>query len=406
LLDEIVGFMPYFNDPQYLSLREDWQTKFREYNDALETAGHTSYAQQLEDYKNNNDFYQVQSEIERLVELYSIPSRLELAKSAAINLIDLSQLDKDYSGRDSTIGLVTFSNQATFEHGLTLEHNELKPLIQSLVPLQQTNIGDALSLGLSELETNADPDQPMLLILLSDGHANVGMSSSEILSVIPPRANDADITICTAGFADLETEVDFVLLEGLAFETDGEYLFTNSGAELGSFFVACREAAIGKELAGQLTGVVGAGDILEVGRTDIQPNTCDLSLALNFLSGSPTIELKDPDGDPIDPGQEGVSYQFRNQVQLLTVENPPPGEWIINLNNDDPQGEDAVYSLLISTNPCDDQTTEVKATPVVELPYLVSDQGMSQITIGLIIVVVLMAGGIGYIILIRQRRPL
>lgn len=141
---------------------------------------------------------------------------------------------------------MTFSNQAVFEHGLTLEHDQLKPLIRSMVPLQQTNIGDALVLGLNELEANADPEGPMLLILLSDGHANVSLSSSEILAVIPERN---EITLCTTGFADLESEVDFVLLEGLTFQTGGKYLFTNSGAELGSFFAACREAVAGKELA-------------------------------------------------------------------------------------------------------------------------------------------------------------
>lgn len=175
----------------------------------------------MEEYKTSGNFQQIQVEIDRLVDLCSIPSRLELAKSAAINLIDLSQLDKDNTSRNSLIGLVTFSNQAVFEHGLTLEDDQLKPLIRSMVPLQQTNIGDALLLGLNELESNADPEQPMLLILLSDGHTNVGLSSSEILTVIPERNK---ITLCTAGFADLESEVDFVLLEGLAFQT-GENTF-------------------------------------------------------------------------------------------------------------------------------------------------------------------------------------
>jgi Mg-chelatase subunit ChlD len=406
LLEELHEFLPYLNDSQYQTLREEWQANFRNYNEVLELSGYNSFAQQLEDYKTSGNFQEIQAEIDQLVELYSIPSRLSLAKSAAINLIDLSQLDKDNTGRDSMIGLVTFSNQAMFEHGLTLEHELLKPIIQSLVPLYQTNIGDALMLGLSELESNADPDQPQLLILLSDGHANVGLSSSEILAVIPPRANANDITICTAGFADIETEVDFVLLEGLAFETNGEYLFTNSGTELGSFFAACREAAAGKELAGQITGIIDAGDIMEVGRVDIPPNTCDLSLSLNFLSGLPIIELMDPDGDPIDANQDGVSYQFRNQVQLLTVENPPPGEWTINLGNEDNQEEDAAYSLVISTNPCDGPAPDLVPAAAVDLPYFVSDQGMPVITAGIIVVVILLASATGYIILIRQRRSL
>ncbi len=404
LLAEIVDLVPYLDDPQYQALREAWQEAFRLYDETLESSGFNSYSQQLEDYKKSGDYQQVQDEIDRLVELYSIPSRLELAKSAAINLIDLSQLDKDNSGRDSLIGLVTFSNQAMFEHGLTLKHDELKPLIRAMIPLQQTNIGDALLMGLNELESNADPDQPKMVILLSDGHANVGLSSSEILAVIPTRANSENVTLCTAGFADIEAEVDFVLLEGLAHQTGGEYLFTNSGAELGSFFAACREAAAGKELAEQITGIVGVGDIAEVGRVEIEQHTCDLSLALNFLSGMPLIELIDPEGNPVDPGEDGITYQTRNQVQLLTVENPMAGEWVINLSNEDDQGMGAAFSILVSTNPCAGPGPEIESAPAIDLPFLLSDQGMPVATGGVILIVVLLAGATGFIIRLRQRR--
>jgi Mg-chelatase subunit ChlD len=404
LLAEIVDLVPYLDDPQYQALREAWQEAFRLYDETLESSGFNSYSQQLEDYKKSGEYQQVRDEIDRLVALYSIPSRLELAKSAAINLIDLSQLDKDNSGRDSLIGLVTFSNQAMFEHGLTLKHDELKPLIRAMIPLQQTNIGDALLMGLNELESNADPDQPKMVILLSDGHANVGLSSSEILAVIPTRANSENVTLCTAGFADIEAEVDFVLLEGLAHQTGGEYLFTNSGAELGSFFAACREAAAGKELAEQITGIVGVGDIVEVGRVEIEQHTCDLSLALNFLSGMPLIELIDPEGNPVDPGEDGITYQTRNQVQLLTVENPMAGEWVINLSNEDDQGMGAAFSILVSTNPCAGPGPEIESPPAIDLPYLLSDQGMPVATGGVILIVVLLAGATGFIIRLRQRR--
>ncbi len=404
LLVEVVDLVPYLDDPQYQALREAWQESYQVYDEILEVSGFSSFSQQLEDYKASGEYQQVQLEIDRLVEVYSIPSRLELAKTAAINLIDLSRLDKNNTGIDSWIGLVTFSNQAMFEHGLTLKHEELKPLIQILQPMQQTNIGDALTLGLNELETSADPDQPMMVILLSDGHANVGMSSSAILAAIPPRANAANITLCTAGFADIEAEVDFVLLEGLAYQTNGEYLFTNSGAALGSFFAACREAAAGKELAGQITGIIDAGDIREVGRVDIDQNTCDLSLVLNFLSGTPMIELVDPEGNPIDLTADGISYQTRNQIQLLTVENPMAGEWVINLSNEDDQGMDTAFSILVSTNPCAGPGPEILSTPVIDLPYLLSAQGMVVATGGVILIVVLLAGATGFIIWLRQRK--
>jgi Mg-chelatase subunit ChlD len=405
LLEEIRALMPYLEDPEYLEMRDEWLAANQEYDQALYDSGFTSLSARLETYKQDTGMEDLQDEIDRLVIEYGIPSRLDQAKNAANNLIDLSKLDLDRTGRESLIGLVTFSNQALFEHSLTLDHEDLKPLINSMRPLEQTNIGDGLEMGLSELENNADPDHPLMVILLSDGHANVGLSSSEILSIIPKRANESDIILCTAGFADLETEVDFLLLEGLADQTDGEYLFTNNGAELGSFFAACREAAAGKDLVDQISGVVAGGDFQEVSQVDVESNTCELSLTLNYLSGAPLIELTDPDGEILDLETEGVEYQSQNQVQLLTVTSPDVGEWSITLTNDE-EDEDAVFSLVISTESCqgDEKQPGRDIEPTSSIPFLLTNRGLKFLTGGLIALVVIFGGAVTLLINFRQRR--
>jgi len=137
---------------------------------------------------------------------------------------------------------------------------------------------------------------------------------------------------------------------------------------------------------------------------DIENNTCDLSLALNFLSGMPMIELIDPDGEIIDPANDGITYQSSNQVQLLTVDHPAAGEWVVNLSNDDDQGIDSAFSILISTTPCDGPQGGAEPTAVLEIPYLLSDEGMPAVTGGTILLVVILAIGTGFVILVRQRR--
>ena len=406
VLEDLIELVPYLNDPEYQDLREEWLAANRDYDQALEDSGYTSLSESLEAYKQNTGMKDIREEIDLLVIEYGIPSRLDLAKTAAINLIDLSKLDQDRTERESFIGLVTFSTQAQLEHGLTLEHESLKPMISSLRPLAQTNIGDGLVLGLNDLERNADPDHPMMVILLSDGRANVGLTSSEILATIPKRANRNDIILCTAGFADLETEIDFLLLEGLAFQTDGEYLFTNSGAELGSFFAACREAAAGNELVGQISGIVAAGDIQEIGQVEVEPNSCELTLAINYLSGTPLIELTGPDGKALDLETEGVEYQSRNQVQLLTVTDPDDGEWSIILSNDDNHGVEAVFSLVISTEKCleDEELAEIDKEPDSSVPFLLTSRGLSYLTGGLIAAAVILGSAVFLLIRVRQRR--
>lgn len=406
VLAELLEIVTYLEDPDYKAVRAEWRAASRDYDQALEDSGQTSLSDRLEAYKRDLGMSDVQDEIDLLVVEYGIPSRLDLAKSAAINLIDLSILDEDRTGRESQIGLVTFSNQALLDSGLTLDHEILKPLISSMVPLAQTNIGDGLSVGLTELENNADDVYPMMVILLSDGHANVGMSSSEILATIPNRANNNDIILCTAGFADLETEVDFLLLEGLAFETEGEYLFTNSGAELGSFFAACREAAAGNELVSQFSGVVPVGDIQEIGQVDVEPNTCELTFVLNYLSGSPLIELSGPEGEVLNLETKGVEYQTLNQVQLLTIADPGQGEWSITLSNQDKNDEDAVFSLVISAMECEGgiELPKIFESSDSSIPFLLTNRGMSVLTGGLIGVIVILGTGVVFLIRFRQRR--
>ena len=405
LLEEILEFMPYLDDPEYQALRDEWLAAHQEYEQALYDSGYTNLAARMETYKQDTGMEDLQDEIDNLVDKYAIPSRLDLAKSAAINLLDLSKLDLDRTGRESLIGLVTFSNQALFEHELTLDHDDLRPLISSMRPLEQTNIGDGLTMGLDELENNADPDHPMMVILLSDGHANVGLSSSEILSIIPNRANENDIILCTAGFANLETEVDFLLLEGLADQTGGEYLFTNNGAELSSFFAACREGAAGKDLVDQISGIIAVGDIQEISQVDVESNTCELTLTLNYLSGSPLIELTGPDGEILDLEEEGVEYLSQNQVQLLTVTSPDDGEWSISLSNDENEDEAAVFSLVISTEACPGHKKPGPGKePASSIPFLLTNRGLTYLTGGLIAVVVILGSAVMLLINYRQRR--
>lgn len=402
LRQSINALVPYVQDSGYLALRQIWTDAALAYDEALETAGFPSAQQLLDDFRAGVGMDNLQDEIDRLTEAYNIPTRLGLAQSAAINLIDLSQLDEIVTGRESVIGLVAFSTEAFLEHGLTTDHEALKSIIRKWTPQEQTNIGDALSIGLNEL-SGADTEQPMLVILLSDGHANVGMLSPEILAAIPPRANAMDATICTAGFADFEAEVDVVLLDGLAEQTEGEYLFTNSGEELGSFFIACREAVVGRDLLGQLSGIVEASDRSPIGSAEVPQNTCELSLAMNFLSGTPLIHLTDPEAAVVDPTAEGVFYQRGDNVQLFSVRDPMAGEWTIDVSNDDLEGEMATFSVVISAQACEGDFSPIdETTQISDLPFLLTEEGMPVVTA--VFIVIVLVSGVGVFLIIRKRQ--
>ncbi len=122
---------------------------------------------------------------------------------------------------------------------------------------------------------------------------------------------------------------------------------------------------------------------------------------MNYLSGSPTIEAVGPNGDPISLNDPSLAYETRNQVQLFTVEDPQIGDWEINLGNEDQDNIEAVFSLLISTSPCDEPR---EMDDEAELPYLLTLIGTPNGTRFVVAAVVLLGGFTAFVIQLRQRR--
>jgi Ca-activated chloride channel family protein len=96
------------------------------------------------------------------------PSRLEAAKSTAVSFIG--------ERKDDRIGLILFAEDAFSYAPLTLDHDWLVRLIQSiradLIPRQGTAIGSALAIGINRLKEVEGSGKVM--VLLTDGANNRG----------------------------------------------------------------------------------------------------------------------------------------------------------------------------------------------------------------------------------------
>ncbi|MEW6716674.1 MAG: VWA domain-containing protein [Chloroflexota bacterium] len=332
---------------------------------------------------------------------------MDLAKLAALALLDLSQLDATVSGRDSVVALVTFLDNAWLVQPLTQDYVLLEEQIEILEPLNQTNIGHALILALDELEAHADLEKPLLVILLSDGETNRGLTKQEILDIIPQRAKELMTTICTVGFGNSEEEIDKELLEELAKETEGEYLFATRGEELGGFFIACRQKVV-SDLIEQITGVARLGERGEVKHVTVPENTCELTLAVNYLKGDVIVEMADPQGVMVDSTYTGFNLQRGENVQLITLMNPLTGDWLVSVKNNDPTQENVYFSIVVSSEKCKTPlptaTTAPTATPTPPPSLLLTIlEKVSPLTIALICMVGLVGGAIVFFVLIQKR---
>jgi uncharacterized protein YegL len=335
---------------------------------------------------------------------------LILAQLSARTLLDLSRLDYQVSGRESIIGLVIFSGVAWLIQPLTKDYDLLEQHIEKLRPLDHTNIGDALTKALDELERGADLEKPLLIILLSDGKTNRGLSADQILDVIPGRAKELGAmgtTICTVGFGNSEDEIDKRLLENLAKETEGAYLFATRGEELASFFIACRQNVV-SEVINQMTGAVGGERPTEAKQVQVQANTCELNLAVNYVAGSPKVELVDPEGVHTDATYTGFTLQQGENLQLFTVMHPLAGNWILYVTNEDPSVPSLIYSVVVSSEECKEPlptatlapTSAPTPTPPTFMRLL---EKASPLAVGLCCLALLIVFAVLFLLFLRRR---
>jgi hypothetical protein len=132
---------------------------------------------------------------------YDSPTQLSQAKVAAKAFIDILDPTRDQ------VGLVSFSNTATLDIGLSDNFTSVKNEIDDLSATYGTNIGDAIYTANGECNDNGRNDALWAEILLTDGLPNEPSSpgpsfwepDAEYARNAAQAAHDADITLYTIG---------------------------------------------------------------------------------------------------------------------------------------------------------------------------------------------------------------
>lgn len=395
--------VPYLGNPEYIPLRADYEATNNALMGQLESLGYFDLRVQREQFYADAQYELMKENYNAIIEDQGIPRKIDLAKLAARTLLDLSRLDETAGRRVSMVALVIFSTQSAMIQELTSNLDAVEGKIIQLETQSQTNIFDALDDALEELNLHGDPANPMLVILLSDGHANVGPGPDQILADIPLRANEMDTTICTVGIGPTEAHVDWQLLRGLADETEGEYLFAKKGEELVNFFVACRQGIVGE--VEQIAGYVSPDQPSQLDPVAVADNVCEISLALNYVAGNPQLEIVDPEGVTVIIGYPGYTVQLGENITLYTLLNPQEGEWGITMSSGEGAEEDIFYNIVITSNECQvEPTPDVTPTPdptrtPIPEPGIV-EQATPIIPLVALVVVVM---GIFIVITLRRR---
>lgn len=390
--NEITNRLNFLNNSkvqELTSIRDDLEQKY------YELRGTTQYSEinkQLNSLYENSGYYELSDELDKKAEELGLPTRLDFAKSAASSIFDLIELDQKVSGQSQKVGLVVFTTYAKMLLPFTSDIQEARESVESLQDQNMTNLGGGLEVA---LETAKKSEGQTTIILLSDGWTNVGLPRETILGSVSQQISTQGIRICSAGFGTKEEDIDKELLGQLADGTGGKYLFTSSGGELVSFFIACRQQTVAEDVI-SLQGPIEAGQTVNAGQFNVEPYTAELTLALNYINADLNLLITDPSGKQVTASYPDLTQSFSPGLQLWKIENPEAGEWRIEVQSGNAGENVGVYHVVISTKSGE--------PPIIETPKL--DTALLIVLIAVIcvlILAILVIGG-GFLVYLRKKR--
>ena len=202
--------------------------------------------------------------------------RFEAAKQALVRLVD--RLD----ARDR-FGVVAFDDEVRIvvPAGELHDKHAARRAIAGLDTGGTTNLSGGLLRGLQEARRVAG-DGGSTLLLLSDGHANVGETNSAKLAAVAAGARDHGITTSTVGIG---MGYDELLLADVARGGQGNHVFAEHGDGAA--------AAVAGEIEGLLSKTIQAASLLIRADTAVDSVTVWNDLPGHAIDGGIMVELGD-----------------------------------------------------------------------------------------------------------------
>ena len=251
--------------------------------------------------------------------------KIESAKNAATDVINMIEQESQVGESDHQVAVATFTNDAHLDLGLTTDYASARSVVAGLEPLNMTNIGAGLQVANQALASTPTTTQK-IVILLSDGLTNEGLSPAEILAGPVQEAAAAGTCIYTVGFGE-PGDLDETLLRQIAEGSGcGTYTYASTPAELEQIYIRLRHQALG-QIIGEFEGQIAQGETADVGQVDVPRNQGELYITLNWPGSDLDLILTDPRGRPVDENYPGVSFVKYERLIYLIVENPSAGLW-------------------------------------------------------------------------------
>jgi hypothetical protein len=283
----------------------------------------------------------------------SMSGIMDEAREGAVTFVEQAK-DQDYV---SVVSYADFSNIDQDLVRLEGERQNVTDVIRSLSSGGSTNIGDAMTDGLSTLDT-APEGSVQAGVLMTDGQRNEGPSESQILNSIVPQYNSQNVCLYTIGFTD---GADEAFLREVAEASDcGYYEFAGEEGEVGSIqntlqsvFKDIEGDIAGSDTLHSRTGQIDANSSLsETFKVDdtvfqatvnIRVSGADLSssgdgagsIQVSGVDASniDTVTLTTPNGTEVDENTSGVNVSIVGDSVIYRIDSPSSGDWGYEIQN-------------------------------------------------------------------------
>lgn len=319
-------------------------------------------------------------------------SRLSTARTALKGYLDLVELNRQSGGNDR-VSLVTFDSTATTNRSLGSDVAGTRTALDGLATGGGTNIGAGLQAALDVFAQNPAPaGTRQQIVLVTGGFATEGLSSEQILSGPAATAKSRNIPIYTVGLGLIPQIVQGDFLADLASATGGAYVFADSPESLAGSLLTYQGYSSSKVLA-KYDGEIRSGQNLRAGSVEVPSGS--QSLRMTYRSGAGTsmdISMTQPGGKVLTKADLSTSLKKQGDTTVVTINNPPPGRWDINLARADSGPDSTRYTLTAST----EGTTTALPIALVSRVYESSEGWRPTLIFGTVVIVVV---GIFYIYL-------
>lgn len=312
--------------------------------------------------------------------------KIESARKAASDILHMIELESQSGLVRHQVGIATFSNDATLNLPLTTDYARAYDTIAGISPVARTNMGAGLHAA-NEALLSAPGGAKKIVILLSDGMTNEGLSEDQILNGPVQEAASAGTCIYTVGFGS-QGDLDESLLREIAARSGcGEYYYANAAAELESTYIRLRHQSMGNIIA-EFNGTVAQGQTVDVGTAQVPPGQGELYITENWKGSSLALIVTDPAGRRVDENYPGVTQKLYDRLAYLIVKNPAPGTWRVQtFGSDVPEGI-LEYNVMLSVRAGAGQ-------PSPDAPGLILGFLVIAMVVAFAIVVISQQGGAG-----------